>query len=127
MYVCVYVCVGGGGGGRAGGRDIQTLAKLSIGEGGCDKKVMQREIQEGDFKITCNARWTLSHTTQDGRSFTVPRTFNFCLKWGCVSSTIPKGSTITKPPEVFRVDQNAQITPDEWQVITFMKLPLLFD
>ena len=39
MYVCVYVCVGGTG---TGGRDIQTLAKLSIGEGGCDKKVMQR-------------------------------------------------------------------------------------
>lgn len=85
------------------------------------------EIKEGDLKISCNARWTPPHKTQDGRSFTVPRTFYFCLKWECVSSTIPKGSTITNPPDVFRVDQNAQITPDEWQIITFLELPLMFE
>ena len=32
-----------------------------------------------------------------------------------------------KTPEVFRVDQNTQINPNEWQVITFMELSLLFD
>ena len=124
--MCVVVCWGGGDG-REGHPNFSKVVYWRRGLRQEGHATCRTEIQDGDFKITCNARWTLSHKTQDGRSFTVPRTFNFCLKWGCVSSTIPKGSTITKPPEVFRVDQNAQITPDEWRVINFMELPLLFD
>ncbi|EDO34964.1 predicted protein [Nematostella vectensis] len=47
---------------------------------------------------TCNAKWSLPHTTKDGRNFMVPRTFHSCLKWECVGSTFPEDSTIRKPP-----------------------------
>ena len=83
------------------------------------------EITNGDLKITCEARWTPPHKNKDGRSFTVPRTFHFCLKWECVSADPPQGSTIKQPPTAFAVDPNVNISQDEWQVITFLDLPLM--
>ena len=43
------------------------------------------EITKDDLKITCDARWTPPHKNKEGQSFTVPRTFHYCLKWACVS------------------------------------------
>ena len=82
------------------------------------------EITKGDLKITCDARWMPPHKNKDGRSFTVPRTFHYCLKWECVGADPPEGSTIKEPPSLFAVDPNAKFSEDEWMVITFLDLPL---
>ena len=85
------------------------------------------EISKGDLKITCDARWTLPHKNKEGQSFMVPRTFHYCLQWECVSGTLPRDSTIKKPPQVFAVDSTVDYTSDEWRVITFHDFPLSFD
>jgi hypothetical protein len=85
------------------------------------------EIKQGDLNTTCNARWTPPHKTKEGKSFTVPRTFHFCLKWECVGSSPSKDSSITKPPVMFKVDPSVKYSPDEWEVISFLDFPLLYD
>ena len=85
------------------------------------------EITKGELKITCDARWTPPHRNKEGKSFTVPRTFHFCLKWECLSGTSPHDSSITEPPSVFSVDSKADFSPDEWRVITLLDFPLSFD
>ena len=85
------------------------------------------EITKDDLKITCDARWTPPHKNKEGQSFTVPRTFHYCLKWECVSGNPPRDSSITEPPSVFHVDSTANFSPDEWRVVTFLDFPLSFD
>ncbi|KAJ7352723.1 hypothetical protein OS493_034330 [Desmophyllum pertusum] len=85
------------------------------------------EMTKGDLKITCDVRWTPPHKNKEGQSFTVPRTFHYCLKWECVSGTSPRDSSIKEPPHVFGVDSTAEFTPDEWKVVTFLDFPLAFD
>ena len=85
------------------------------------------EITYGDLKLTCDARWMPPHKTQDGRNFTVPRTFHFCLKWDCVNADAPKDSTIKGHPSQFSVDTSVDFTPEEWEQITLFNFSLDFD
>ena len=85
------------------------------------------EITKDDLKITCDARWTPPHKNKEGQSFTVPRTFHYCLKWECVSGNPPRDSSITEPPSVFHVDSTANFSPDEWRVVTFLDFPLSYE
>ena len=120
--------------------DLPQVAKQTSDESTCSSSVTRHvlntkprcatchsETSSGVLKITCDPRWTPPHKTKDGKSFTVPRKFHFCLNIQCITGDPPSGSTNIKAPSQLDVDSNVEFSQEEWEMITRRDIPLSFE
>ena len=80
----------------------------------CAKPGCETHFSDGDICITVEGLYVTPNATADGNRFAVLRNFRFCPQKDCIS-TQPRQSNLTVPPMAVALDENINISPDEYQ------------
>lgn len=80
------------------------------------------QFTQGDVCVSVDGLYIPPNKDKNGKSFSVKRTFRFCLKKNCISCK-PPYSNLNVPPSKLNIDDNESFNPKEFQ--TYIELNTL--